>query len=58
MAAPLLVPPTHPNLAHAAETVLLAFALAEQARGHRGRALAMATARRPLQAEHGETVTG
>ena len=44
VAAPLLVPPTHPNLAHASETILLAFALAEQAHGHRGRSLAMATA--------------
>ena len=43
VAAPLLIPPTHPNLAHAGETVLLAFALAEQAHGRRGRALVLAT---------------
>ena len=43
IATPILVPPTHPNLSHAMETVLLAFALAEQARGCRSRALLLAT---------------
>ena len=43
IAAPILVPPTHSNLGHALETVLLAFALAEQARGRRSSALTLAT---------------
>ena len=41
--APILIPPTFANLAHGMEAALLVFALAEQARGRRDRALALAT---------------
>ena len=43
VASPILIPPTFANLAHGMEAALLVFALAEQSRGHRDRALALAT---------------
>ncbi|WP_169973277.1 hypothetical protein [Tautonia rosea] len=41
---PYALPSTHPSLSHALETVLICHALAEQARGRRHIALALATA--------------